>query len=1084
MTRSRKSSSSKTRNPLFQRWIAGYPDLKEHIHEEDWADFFQFIILALTGKKTERIYRFLDFYLPRLLRNAVTPERIYEALKGLRTLFLNEIPTGLSVDKHQRVSGQIIDHFDTVLMFTQEKLLRFSEPGLGRENRQIEAQLSQLRTMAFYTRGNRFLGQSYQNPAFHEWTDTDPGEHIARPIWESQIHPDDYLQLPEKLRSCVDKQQSLYELNYRLKNKDGEWEHVVELGRILYDDTSKASGYLGVISIASPSSQHLTQDFELISIFRLLLDEEKDHAMLLDMEGRVLFATPNISPYLKTSNNTDLALTDHIFFDLLDNDNEIVARRSWDSFLEQPEDGRKLLLKLQDNHLQNRIIEFSYQSIYSTFKKKLICLSGRVVSKRSSSEVFLEQSSGLQSLFKNPEYTPQEDFRKLLDIAMKLVPGAQFAALLEKTHLGYQFNSGIGLETNQLQDLVLLDKTTVRRIKALDELAGIDETVRRVLLSETRDKLFSVLPDARRDLILNQGRLGSTDELLLGKIRLNGESHSLIVLGTSGEDTHFSEKDMFLLQLLLNQSSVLLGNAIMTKELAESNQNYHQLLQHAPLACFVVQENRIRSFNPFFKDMLGYEQDEMLVRDLWRHLHPDDLQRFQMDIAAVTERYSVMDMEIRLIDKQKQELYCSGALLRVNRNQQPAVLCIAFDQTKLRMLEEKIVENEQGEVTSSLLAGIVHDFNNILGTIIPASQLIMKRPDSPKTHNRAKIIFRMAQRAYQMNQGLLKLPEREGADGQEKLDIKALLRDNHKTFRRILGTDIRLDYVLPDEDLTVNGDYKLILQALLNLLINAKEAISGSGNITIRASGQQVKEQNRRTGEFRTMKQAVIAVEDNGSGISQDIRAKIFEPFFSTKPKGKAAGLGLNIVQRIMKQHSGSVLVRGNQDGTTFKLCLPMLQEETHAAPPVKETNGTLPHSSNGKAGGKILVVDDEQYLREVFVSMLKLNGYSCYEASSGTEAIALYKKRHAEIDLIILDYAMPGMSGTEAYRQLKQINASANIMLCTGYADQKEISGFIKNGDMEYLPKPFTIEILNKKVRRALKQRRTLQQSGKKDTQ
>ncbi|MEL6824545.1 MAG: response regulator, partial [Calditrichota bacterium] len=315
----------------------------------------------------------------------------------------------------------------------------------------------------------------------------------------------------------------------------------------------------------------------------------------------------------------------------------------------------------------------------------------------------------------------------------------------------------------------------------------------------------------------------------------------------------------------------------------------------------------------------------------------------------------------------------------------------------------------------------------------------------------------MAQRAYQMNQGLLKLPERDGVDGQEQLDIKALLRDNHKTFRRILGSNIRLDYDLPEEDLTVNGDYKLILQALLNLLINAKEAITCDGNITIKANGQQVKVQNHKTGEFRTMRQAVIAVEDNGSGISQDIRAKIFEPFFSTKPKGQAAGLGLNIVQRIMKQHSGSVLVRANQNGTTFKLCLPIVQQEVSDTPPVKETNGALPHSTNGKPNGKILVVDDEQYLREVFVSMLKLNGYSCYEASSGTEAIALYKKRQAEIDLIILDYAMPGMSGTEAYRQLKQINPSVNIMLCTGYADQKEISGFIKNGDMEYLPKPFT---------------------------
>ncbi|MEL6823656.1 MAG: PAS domain S-box protein, partial [Calditrichota bacterium] len=517
---------------------------------------------------------------------------------------------------------------------------------------------------------------------------------------------------------------------------------------------SKSGGYLGVISIASPSSQHLTQDFELISIFRLLLDEEVDHAMLLDMEGRVLFATPNISPYLKTSNNTDLALTDHIFFDLLDHDNEIVARRSWDGFLEHPEDGRKLLLKLQDNNLQNRIIEFSYQSIYSTFKKKLICLSGRVVSKRSSSEVFLEQSNVLQTLFKSPEHMPQEDYHKLLDIAMKLVPGAQFAALLEKTHLGYQFCSGIGLETSQLQDLVLLDKTTVRRLKALDELAGIDETVRRVLLNETRDKLFSVLPDARRELIMNQGRLGSTDELLLGKIRLSGESHSLIVLGTSGEDSHFSEKDMFLLQLLLKQSSVLLSNAIMSKELAESNQNYHQLLQHAPLACFVVQENRIRSFNPFFKDMLGYEQDEMLVRDLWRHLHPDDLQRFQMDIAAVTERYSVMDMEIRLIDKQKQELFCSGALLRVNRNQQPAVLCIAFDQTRLHMLEEKIVETEQGEATSSMLAGIVHDFNNILGVTLGTAELI-KGADPRERDELADQIIRVAQQGASLTNQLL-----------------------------------------------------------------------------------------------------------------------------------------------------------------------------------------------------------------------------------------------------------------------------------------------------------------------------------------
>ncbi|MGH1363441.1 MAG: response regulator [Calditrichia bacterium] len=1091
MTRSRKDTPKPelTRNPLFQRWISDFPDLTAHIHEKEWAGFFQYIILALAGKRTERLYRFLDFYLPRLIRNDIPSKRVLESLTSLRALFLAEIPQSLSVEKRDRVAGQILDHFDSVLLFTQEKFLRCAEPEMNYLNHHHEGQLAKLKTMAFHVRGRRFSGQGYQNPAFHQWTDTDPSEHIARAVWEVIIHPDDYLVLQSRLREMIESQQAIYELNYRLKNHKGDWEHVVELGRILYDESRRVEAFIGVITVASASSQHLIQDFELANIFRFLLDDQKDLAMLLDMEGRILFATPRLNPYLKTENNIDLALTDHIFFDLLDRDNKIVARRSWEQFLEHPQDGRKMLLKLRDRNKQTRIIEFSYQSVYSSFKKKLICLSGKAIAKRSSSEVYLEQSSTLLNLFMDNESPEKQQYQKMLDIALKLIPGAQFATLLQKNHLGYIFTAGVGFETAPLQDLVLLDKTTVRKLKSLDEISGIDDTVKRITMREVREELYSALPEARRELILNQGRIASANELLAGKIFVRGESHSLIVLGTVGEENHFTENDLFLLQLLTKQASLLLGHSILGKDLIEATRNYSQLLQHAPVACFVIQDNRIQSFNPFFKDMLGYGRDEMLVRDLWRHLHPDDLQRFQMDIAAVTDRYSVMDMEIRLIDKQKQELFCNGTLLNVQLNGQPAVLCIAFDQSKVKVLEEQLSAQNRGEADSAMLAGIAHDFNNILGTVIPASQLIMKRPRSSKTHNRAKIIFMMAQRAYQMNQGLLKLPERESKEGLEKVDITMLMRDNHKTFRRILGESVKLEYDLTDKPMPIEGDYKQLVQALINLLINAREAMPEGGIVTVGCSTQQIKEQDGTSGEFHTVEHVVISIQDTGRGVPADIRTKIYDPFFTTKPKGRGAGLGLSIVQRIVKHHHGSILLNGNGTGTTFKISLPLLQEKKPDILTKNGSNGTATNSNgkaatngtvpkNGTPAGKILVVDDEQYLREVFVSMLKLNGYGCFEASSGAQAIALYTQRQDEIDLIILDYAMPGMSGAEVYKKLKEINPKARIMLCTGYADQKEISGFINNGEMEYLPKPFTIEILSKKVKRALKPRRTLQQN------
>lgn len=391
----------------------------------------------------------------------------------------------------------------------------------------------------------------------------------------------------------------------------------------------------------------------------------------------------------------------------------------------------------------------------------------------------------------------------------------------------------------------------------------------------------------------------------------------------------------------------------------------------------------------------------------------------------------------------------------------PALLCVAQDIGDKQRSQEQLQESQKLEAIGQLAGGVAHDFNNLLGVIMGQAELLNEKLVDEDLRGRASSIIRAADHGASLTHQLLAFSRKQLIE-PIVLSLNALVAETIQLLGRTLGEEIELVTRLAGDLWLVNADAGQIQQVLLNLALNARDAMPNGGTLTITTENTvQIETPKRREGELPLENHILLTVNDTGEGMTDDVRERIFEPFFTTKPAGKGTGLGLAMVYGIVKQNNGHILVTSEPNsGTTFKIYLP----RTLAEPAMSRRSAVPAWGSE-----TILVVEDQTSLRETVSEMLKDYGYTVLEASNGKEALHIVFAKKGEIDLVITDVIMPEMSGTKLARCLQAIDSPPKLLFISGYTGEEVYrqGGLGKN--VGFLQKPFSPTALVARVRQVL---------------
>jgi two-component system cell cycle sensor histidine kinase/response regulator CckA len=422
-----------------------------------------------------------------------------------------------------------------------------------------------------------------------------------------------------------------------------------------------------------------------------------------------------------------------------------------------------------------------------------------------------------------------------------------------------------------------------------------------------------------------------------------------------------------------------------------------------------------------------------------------------------------VEFEIEGLRGSRRWLEMHSAPLRDGEGEIMALLGIARDNTARRELQAQFVQAQKMEVVGQLASGVAHDFNNMLAIIMGYSEIAMNDLGSgSNTHGCLKTIFHTAERAASLTRQLLIFSRKETARPQV-LDLSELIAGIDPMLRRLIGDNVKLVTQPEPEIGRVRADPGQIEQVLMNLTVNARDAMPNGGTITIATSRASIGKAGIPGSQIEAGDYVVFSVADNGSGMTDEVKAKMFEAFFTTKPAGKGTGLGLATCQSIVSRWQGHITVDSVLGaGTIFKVYLP---EAARDAGPVasSEQSGALPRGIE-----TILLVEDEPGVRDLAAAVLQKQGYVVLQAGNGQEALRVVREEPGrQIDLVLTDMVMPEMGGRMMAEWLLATNPEIKILFTSGYTEC-DGNGALDD-EIEFLPKPYTPSTLVRKVRQVI---------------
>ncbi|PIV19920.1 MAG: hybrid sensor histidine kinase/response regulator [Deltaproteobacteria bacterium CG_4_8_14_3_um_filter_45_9] len=382
-------------------------------------------------------------------------------------------------------------------------------------------------------------------------------------------------------------------------------------------------------------------------------------------------------------------------------------------------------------------------------------------------------------------------------------------------------------------------------------------------------------------------------------------------------------------------------------------------------------------------------------------------------------------------------------------------------------LQDQLRQSQKMEAIGRLAGGIAHDFNNLLTVIKGYSQLsLVEIKEGDPLRGDIEEIKNAADRAADLTRQLLAFSRRQIME-MKVLDLNDLLKNLDKMLRRVIGEDIELVTPLAEDLGRVKADPGQIEQVIMNLSVNARDAMPEGGKLTIETANVELDGAYARNHVAVTPgRYVMISVSDTGVGMAPEVRDRVFDPFFTTKEKGKGTGLGLSTVYGIVKQSDGNIWVYSEPGkGTAFKIYLPRVDE------PLEEAGEVVVQKEIVGRGETILVVEDEEEVRKLAVQILRRQGYTVLEASQGNETSHICEQHKGAIHLMVMDVVMPGMNGRELAKSLEPHHPEMQVLYMSGYTDNAIVHHGILEKGLNFIQKPFTLEGLLRKVREVLDQ-------------
>jgi len=502
--------------------------------------------------------------------------------------------------------------------------------------------------------------------------------------------------------------------------------------------------------------------------------------------------------------------------------------------------------------------------------------------------------------------------------------------------------------------------------------------------------------------------------------------------------------------------------------LLKSEEKYRQLIEYSNEAIFIITDGKITYANSCTERMLGYSPGDLqLIAFIDLVISEDRAMVFEQQKTILRGDTSAVNISFRIVNKEGATIWVATNSVAILWENAPATLNFMHDITGQKKTETRLLQAQKMESIGTLAGGIAHDFNNLLMGIQGHTSLaLLKLGKNDPTYEHVKTIETLVMSGASLTKQLLGFA-RGGKYEVKRVDLNDLIDKTAQTIGRT-KKEIHIHREFENHLWPTDIDQGQIEQVLLNLFVNAWQAMPGGGDLYLETKNTVIDESRFKSYCGKSGRYVKISVTDTGVGMDEKTRERIFEPFFTTKEMGRGTGLGLASVYGIVKNHNGFINVYSEKgQGSTFNIYLPAsvrkdekdkISEADSAADKIlyKET---------------ILLIDDETIVLDVAGKMLRTMGYTVITAQDGPAALETYRLRQADIDLVILDMVMPDMGGGEIFNELKKVNPRVKVLLSSGYSLNGQAGKIIDRGCSGFIQKPFTIGDISRQLRKILGQ-------------
>jgi two-component system cell cycle sensor histidine kinase/response regulator CckA len=766
-----------------------------------------------------------------------------------------------------------------------------------------------------------------------------------------------------------------------------------------------------------------------------------------------------------------------------------------------PQDALRILI-LEDVPMDAELVEYELE------RARIPFLARRV----DSREAFLRELEQFHPDVILSDYTlPRFDGMTALSLARARIPSIPFlivtGSVNEETAVGcmkagatdYLLKSNLARIGPAIEAALERERAHAEKVRAESALAASERRFRS-LVQNSSDLVTILAPDATilyasdsaarmigyspRDLVgtsllqyLDQGDVDPLQSLLQSNNGKSGVAGPIefTLRSAEGEPVWLEAvgtnlvNDPTIRGIVLNARDVSERKRA-DRALRESEERYRDLFDNASdLVCMAAPDGSLLYVNKAWREGMGYTEDEIHQMQLLDIVHPDSRSHCSAVLERVLAGERLDHVELIFVPKLGTPITVEGNLSCTFKDGQPSVIRgIYRDITERKRVEEHLRRAERMQAAGKLAGGVAHEVNNMMTGVIGFSEFLLRslEPGDPRRADVEEII-KAGTRAADVTRQLLAFTRQQFLRPQV-LEINVVVAEMEKMLRRSLGEDKILDLQLSPEAGQIRADRGQLEQVLINLVINARDAISDHGRVTVE-TGTAVWDAayaERHEGvEIPHGRYVLLAVSDNGCGMPRDVQARIFEPFFTTKPIGQGTGLGLSTVYGIVKQSGGFIWVYSEPDqGSVFKVYLP----EARSAQ--AQPSGPLPVLVPSEGGSEtVLVIEDEDVVRNLASRGLRDHGYTVVEARTGMDGLQHIQEHPGTVDLVISDVVMPEMGGRELGQRLALLDPHLPILYMSGYTGEDVIQRGLLDPGAPFQQKPFTPAGLAAKVRTML---------------